>query len=159
GQGLVRPAAGVVDALKTEPAARWPQDAADHIEQRRLAGAIGPDQRMHLAFGDLARRLVQRGVAPEPAGYPIHVQERGHDLRSRGAGSSPSGRQIAIRTRIVPKIVMRQSCTTRSSSGNRVTMAAPTIDPKGLATPPSTTYRKVMAEREKSNWLASMNRA
>ena len=123
---------------RTDLAGGRGQQPADDVEQRRLAGAVRADERVDAAASDLARDIVKRQVAAE-ALADASTCGAARSSCHRGARSSPSGRQIATTTSSAPKKVMRQSWTKRSNSGSRVTIAAPTTGPSGLAGPPSTT--------------------
>ena len=58
------------DPVLAEPdrARRWPEQPADQVEQRRLAGPVGPDERHDLAFGDREAHPRQDAEAPEAPG-------------------------------------------------------------------------------------------
>ncbi len=73
-------------AVERELAAVWPIDAGQHIEQRRLARAVGTDQAVDLAVVDGERDVGQR----------LHATEALADARGRRAGS-----QRAHRTRML----------------------------------------------------------
>ena len=47
------------------------EQPGDEIEQRCLAGAVGPDQRVDLTFGDVRAHLVQGVEAAEPLGQSL----------------------------------------------------------------------------------------
>ena len=50
-------------------------EPADAVEQRRLAGAVGPDQAADAALLDLERRTVEGDDAPEPHHDPAHLEQ------------------------------------------------------------------------------------
>src|SRR6516165_1426149 len=158
-QNMIGSLAGVVVAVESDAAARCSKRAAENVEQRGLAGAVGTDQCMNMPRGDAAGNVVQSKISPEAAAHTDDAEKSAHAPRARSAGNNPSGRQTAIATRMVPNTVMRQSWTTRSISGSSVTVAAPTMGPNGFPAPPRMTSRNVTAERMKSNWLASINNA
>src|SRR5206468_11159430 len=47
----------------------WPEHAAQHVDERGLAGAVGADEAAHLAGTDRQRHRVERGQAAEALGY------------------------------------------------------------------------------------------
>src|SRR5262249_55276627 len=62
----LRPA-GDVDARQLDAAGRCGNLAGEHVDQRRLAGAVGPDQRMDLAATQADRHALHRDhAAPTP---------------------------------------------------------------------------------------------
>src|SRR5882724_4879588 len=78
---LVRRHPRDVLAAEDEPAAGGVVDAGHEIEDRRLAGAIRPDDREHLARLDLEAYAGQRGDAPEVDGEVVRLEQR-HRSRS-----------------------------------------------------------------------------
>src|SRR5262249_6990493 len=109
------------------------------VKQSGLSGAVRTDQGMNMAVGHIAGDVAQGEVSAEATTHTDNAKKSTHVRCERRAGSNPFGRQIAITTRSVPKMVMRQSCTTRSISGNNVTKAAPTTGPNGFPAPPKMT--------------------
>ncbi len=57
-----------VDAVERHRAGVGPQVAGDQVEQRRLAGAVGPDDPDRVTLGDLERQTVDDREAAEPFG-------------------------------------------------------------------------------------------
>ena len=51
----VGPAAGDVPAVELDPAERRLVEAGEHVEERRLAGAVGADDRDDRALGHAGR--------------------------------------------------------------------------------------------------------
>ena len=135
----IRPLASVVATVEGDAAGGRPKSPAYNIKQRRFAGAVGTDQGMNMSLGYVARDIVQGKVSAKAATHTDNAEKSAHVRCERRAGSNPSGRQIAITTKSVPNMVIRQSCTTRSISGSSVTMAAPTMGPNGFPVPPKMT--------------------
>src|SRR5260370_1150772 len=84
----VRTAAGDGDAEKPDVPGRRPHRPRDEMEERRLAGAIRPDQRMARARSDLERHGVDRAqlaVAAPDIEKLEHGRHRARPLRSRRA--------------------------------------------------------------------------
>ena len=57
-----------VDAVERHRAGVGPQVAGDQVEQRRLAGTVGPDDPDRVTLGDLERQTVDDREAAEPFG-------------------------------------------------------------------------------------------
>ncbi|CAB4924237.1 unannotated protein [freshwater metagenome] len=81
----VRPQRGQLGVPVVHGALGGPVGAAQHVDQRGLAGAVGPDQRVHGAGLDGEGDLAERGDAAEPHGQALHPQPlrrlRGGDRR------------------------------------------------------------------------------
>jgi hypothetical protein len=71
-----RRAADQVLAFQADRALLGPVDAVDAVEDRGLAGAVGPDHREHLAGPDLERDAVERGHAAEPQRHVLDREQR-----------------------------------------------------------------------------------
>ena len=97
---------------------RWPanviepvvggEDARDHVEQRRLAGAVRPDDAADLALGDVERHLVDGDEAAEALGDPVEGKQRGHrpspprPSRRASHGQTPPGSTMMTKSRQAP---------------------------------------------------------
>ena len=75
--------------------------SAQHFDQRRLAGAIGAEERMDLAGFDLEIDAVQNRDAGELLMDRLHLQHARH-LRTRVASCPPSELNPTARSRIAP---------------------------------------------------------
>src|SRR5437763_10818312 len=69
-------------------------DAGDHVEGGRLAGAVGTDETVDVAFGDLERHLVHRAQAVEAFRHRVDFKQ-GHGaafrkIKPRGPRSRPT---------------------------------------------------------------------
>ena len=106
GRGLVERAA-VEGPVRALPAEVGPVEAGDQVEERRLAGAVGPDQRGDDAALDLEVVDVDGGHAAELAHDRVDLEDRvrlggpglrvdaGHQaLRAAGSDRSPFGRGV-----------------------------------------------------------------
>ena len=88
-----------------------PQDAADHVEQGRLAGAVRTDQREDLTVAHLERHVAERLHAAERDGHVLYGQQKfAHPPRLRAnraaiAGTMPRGSAISRATSRPPKII------------------------------------------------------
>ena len=74
-----RPFTRDVGAVKNDAAARRPQHAADEIEQRCLAGAIGADDAADLAARHVEADVGHGAQATEGAGQRFDLEKRAHD--------------------------------------------------------------------------------
>ena len=61
-----------------------PQVTGDQVEQRCLAGAVGPDDPDRVTLGDLERETVDDGQAAEPLGQSVDREQRRHGSRWSG---------------------------------------------------------------------------
>ena len=71
--GAVQPA---VDGPQADPTGVGPIEAGDQVEERRLAGAVGPDQAEDLAGADLEVDAVERLQAAERLAQPLDDEQR-----------------------------------------------------------------------------------
>src|SRR5262249_2236388 len=84
-------------AVEDDAARGWTEDTGQAIEERRLAGAVGADDRPDLALNDGDRNLVKGGQPSESNGEPLGPEDwrvAGHATRTctqAGRSSSPSG--------------------------------------------------------------------
>jgi len=82
----VRRQSNEIDAVEDDTTRIRLMDPAHQVEQRRLAGAIGPDDRKNLAVADIKRNLAQRLHAAKPL-----VQARGMQPRANGIAAAVRG--------------------------------------------------------------------
>src|SRR5688500_2468308 len=112
-----------VVAVEHDPPARRRQRPADQIEERRLAGAVRPDDAGNRSCGDGNVDVVD-GTQPakgfaEPFGLEQHHFERAGstteptDVRHNPA--SPAGRNRISSTSARPKITIWYCCNTAST--------------------------------------------
>ena len=80
-------------ALEAELAGVRPVQARDHVERRRLAGAVRADQPDDLALADVERDVVERDDPAEAAGDVANLEQRHgrSTLRSRASKWKPDG--------------------------------------------------------------------
>ena len=71
--------AGHVVAVEDDPSGRRPVDARQHVEERRLAGAVRADQARDRALLDREVDVVDRDEAAELLAQPRDVEQR-HQL-------------------------------------------------------------------------------
>src|SRR2546422_166203 len=78
-----------VEAIGAEPdlAAVGGHEAADHVEERRLAGAVRSDETRDRAFADGERAAAERFDAAEALGDAGDAEELGRGRFPRGPGS------------------------------------------------------------------------
>src|SRR6185437_13648093 len=105
-------------AVQGQPADRGLVEAGDAVEDRGLAGAVGPDDRRDLARPGAERDVVDRHQPAEAHGQVLDLdQGRAHALPRRCTGckrsdgsrwdTSPRGRNTMISTMARPKTTMR----------------------------------------------------
>src|SRR4029453_8291292 len=131
----------------------------DHVEERGLPGAVGPDEREHLPFVDPQIDLVQRAQPTEDLRDPVGFEDGRHRASARTSynvcswssppvssrarrllGMSPCGRNIMTRIRMRPNTRDRDAPNgPRSRSGRNTMIPAPTIGPAHPPTPPPPT--------------------
>ncbi len=104
---LIRPPPIDAFALKRDRAIVRLQRARNHVEQRGLAGAVGPDHREDLAALDLEACAIDRHQPPETLRHAGDGKQRAHERRSsprRRAthGQMPSGSAITTISRQIP---------------------------------------------------------
>ena len=73
---LVRPQPRQRPAAEADRPGLRADEAAQHVQQRRLAGAVGADDPGHLPPRGRERDVVQRREAAEPHRDPAHIQGR-----------------------------------------------------------------------------------
>src|SRR5262249_9424761 len=115
---LGRPPREVV-AAKAHAAGRGRVESGDHVEQRGLAGAVGPDDREDLTRPNLERDVVERGQSAEVAREPFDLQHRPRRRRyavarhervsNRRRARRPRGMKSTITTRTAPITMKYQS--------------------------------------------------
>ena len=115
----VRRPVGDVLACELDDAGRHLVDAGDHVEERRLAGAVRPDEAYDRALGDrevdvvhgheAAEFLAQRGRLEEQLGHQRCTSTSGSSCTPssnscfrRASGNSPYGRTSMTTTRMIP---------------------------------------------------------
>jgi hypothetical protein len=85
---LARPEPAQLLVTPGDAAGRRADEAARHVEQRRLAGAVRADEAVHLTGLHRERDVTQRGHAPEGDADPAHLEPCGGRsfLRTLAAG-------------------------------------------------------------------------
>src|ERR1700732_1421773 len=86
--------------LEADGAGARREVAREHVDERGLAGAVWPDDRMHLAGPKLEGDIAHRSKAIERPGKRRHPEDRLSHRRSRAPGArrrarSPRGRAAA----------------------------------------------------------------
>src|SRR3989442_638900 len=91
-------------AVEDDPSLVRMVEATDRVEQRRLAGAVGTDDRQDLAATDPQAHLVQRHERAEADADARHLEERARVGSRHGLTESPGTATSRILTsaRIVP---------------------------------------------------------
>src|ERR687895_634442 len=160
GDPVGRLAGDVLAAVAGPPGVR-PDHARDAVEERRLAGAVGADQRVHLAVLEAHRGAVERGDATEGLGQFDGLEVGRHRCPSSSAAltsriDASAGRRRAMRFEMAGMIPSGMNMTTAPSSrpvatrcswvlpysalkysSATPTITAPTSGPNRWRTPPS----------------------
>src|SRR2546428_88045 len=76
------PDAGDVAALEVDLALARHQKTGEEVDQRRLAGAVGPHDRDEFACTHGNGDVLERLEGPVMLGHPPRFDERGHDMTS-----------------------------------------------------------------------------
>src|SRR5574341_1801335 len=138
------PAARHLAAEDADAAGIGAQLAGDQIEERRLAGAVRPEQQAALTLGHRQRHVVDRRQAAEGLPQADGLERAGHSRPS--PGTTPSGMKTTDRksTRLnsITHRVMYALTTVLSTT----TVAAPTTGPRRVPAPPEMTIRSTSAE-------------
>src|SRR5436190_22553392 len=135
---------GDVAILEPHLAAGTGQDAGQHVDQRRLAGAVGPDDREDAAGGNGQRHRLHSLHAAEILRQVVDGEDgRAHRpkvLRRRPTMpvrlKSHLGRKIRMTSIRQPNTIMYAEPRSRISSGMKVTMTAPAMAPRIEPSPP-----------------------
>src|SRR5262249_55465977 len=153
---LVRLEPGDVAAAEKNPAAMGGEEARDQVEQRRLAGAVGADDRVQRPGSEAQADPIDRGEPAEAFGQSIETEDRlahGSVRNSYSAGrpwgpkhrpkgtppraTMPPGAKITTRIAITPTI--SEWCSQCVETSSRITMnrLVPTIGPSNVPAPPT----------------------
>ena len=82
-------------------------DAGEHLEQRRLAGAVLPHQRVHLAGAHVEVDVVQHTHAEERLADARHRQRQAGSNSGVGHAAKASGTSVAAQSKVagpLPKL-------------------------------------------------------
>src|SRR5262249_52862106 len=103
-----RAGAADVAVLESHPSGARPDDTRQDIDQGRLAGAVGADDRDELAVADGEAHAVEGAELAvelaEPVGFEDHARPASAGRRRVTNPTSPSGARITITASIAPKI-------------------------------------------------------
>src|SRR5437588_850942 len=151
-------------------------DPGDHVEERRLARSVRPDEAEDLALPDDEIDVVERAETPEHLRDPGGLQDGAHRACSwtsytdasrvspppssrarRRLGISPCGRRIMTMMITSPNTRNRESPSARNRSGRKMMRLAPTIGPAKPPMPPRTTIARMITEpkSDETSWHAS----
>ncbi len=127
--GLVEAREVVIAAVEHHVAGVGPGLAGDDVHHRRLAGAVRPDDRAHLARLDRERQVVERLEAVERHGDAVEIKQRGGEgvrhpflIPPAAAAVAPSSaaadarsRRSAVQCRHVPTMPRGSSSVTATN--------------------------------------------
>src|SRR6185437_7092913 len=132
-----------VVAGEDDAAAVGSQLAGELGDQRRLAGAVGADQRVHLAGTHLQVDAGAGDHTAEALGQPLHVEQRRVAVQRRHARSSAPARPRRAKRTTISSIQPVQNAQyvvyDASVSSATTSTAAPRTPPQIEATPPRIT--------------------
>src|SRR6185436_8012321 len=117
-------------------------DAREEVQERRLAGAVGADQREDRALLDLDGGVVHRAHPAEALVKLLCLEESRHAswcLKAIHACSIPPGMNSTASVSATPSIMRRSSPKPRSNSGRKVSPTAPITGPIMVPMPPTIT--------------------
>src|SRR6516164_207083 len=108
-----RPRSRDVLAVENDVAARRREEVREQVEAGRLAGAVGPDQRVDRAAPNRETHVIDRDEALELLGQAAGLEDRvgGHGgwaLRRSDAGAPASVRSSSARIR--RRVGLKESC-------------------------------------------------
>src|SRR5213593_264495 len=138
-------------AVETDLAAVGRIDAADDVEQRGLARAVGPDDATDLSRVEIEVDAVERDDAAEGDGDVPHDEAAHADRSGARSGSSqprarrltremrPSGRKTMHAISRSPKAISCPPLNARSASWSPTSSPAPITEPHTAPSPPTTT--------------------
>src|SRR2546422_3613528 len=94
--------------LEAHAARAWSRDAGEDVDERRLAGAVGPDDRDELARVDPEAHAVEGTELSvefsEPVRLQNHARDAGTGRRRVTSPMSPCGAKMTMTASIAPKI-------------------------------------------------------
>src|SRR5207245_10945293 len=93
------------DGLEPHAARLWHREAGEHVHQRRLAGAVGADDRDELARAHAQADAIERARLAVELPH-VHRLEQRHDAGARRGSTrpmSPRGKKTTTTARIAPK--------------------------------------------------------
>src|SRR5262249_8765501 len=158
----IRALAGDVPIGELHPARSRARKAAHHVDDRRLACAVRPDQSADLARRDAHGDVIDGGEAAEAACEVVDCKQRAHRVPAgtEAAAGPPRSRNIqraivAARPAIPlcprpmntmsrpPKMTIRNSSTARRYSGSNTPTNAPTTARAKRPMPPTATMMRI----------------
>src|SRR5439155_14926969 len=140
------PHAADVLALEAHGAARGRQQAREDVDERRLAGAVGADDRHELAAPDPQRDAVEGADAAVEHPYVDRLQQR-HAGRSRASRpSSPPGKKMTTPASSAPKTKRQYAVSDITASCRKMKTTAPTTGPRKWWKPPSSSMKTRLPE-------------
>src|SRR6185436_15074428 len=113
--------------------------SGDGVERGGLAGAVGTDEREHLAFAHLHAHVGDGGEAAEPHRQTSYLKNRNHPRILVRAGTMPRGRKYTTSTISTPYTIHCASgaiAAARRPSGRRPKISPPTTGPASVPLPP-----------------------
>src|SRR5690606_32709377 len=142
GGEAVRRQAGEIASVERDAAGARQVDAGEQVQQRRLAGAVRTDDRVHESGIELEGEVLD-GVHAAELLRQVFDAQRAHRARRpkyvASVGTAPRGKKIIVPIMIAPSTTISYSFTIVSACGSTVRTAAPTTAPKVDAMPPKTT--------------------
>ena len=156
-----------IDAFagESDGAAVGREHTGDHVEKRRLAGAVRPDHRKNLAFRHFETDAVDRDKAAETLADAVDCQERAHCFALRQADTPRKPRPDPVRQRndhqqqhnaekhlLGARQIDAEPCQQGSQPfRHRFEQKAPRIGPNSVPTPPTIGPRMISIDCEMLN--------
>src|SRR5712692_2836078 len=153
----VRRHAGDRRAVQLDVAAVEVINAADAVQQRRLAGAVGADDAHDVAFGDLEVHSVHRGHAAESLGDSAQLELGRRGGRTHRDVSRSERRRYARLSRVRPP---KKSMTPRGTKITTATRSKPrmTCATMGRASDETNGMSNEIGRVPPRNWMSSCRR-
>src|SRR6185369_4625977 len=148
--------------------------AGQHLEQRALAGAVGPDQAAQLTLGEREVHATYRLHSPEPDREIDGLQQRGahgpgSSLRERAGpgnrapratseGTRPRGTRSTNARKMAPKIrLVLAICCVPSVVARYCMIRQPMIGPSSVPSPPTMTQMMICEVMPRLNTVGLTN--
>src|SRR5882724_139979 len=138
GDALFRHVRSDVGAVEENAAGGRPEQAAEQVEDRRLAGAVRADDGLEDADLGGERQVVHRHQISETLAQAAELEQAHVDRLARIMPRMPRGKNRTTRTKNSPMNDIQFSVSLETKSCSTTKMAAPISGPQNERMPPST---------------------